>query len=57
MNEQVLMDQPNCSEESTEILAEVTLPYEGGVLAGDADDCPRYGCTCINFEKCAFFGC
>lgn len=49
---QDLMDEKFENEESVEILAEATLTFEENMLSGDADECSRYGCTCINYEKC-----
>lgn len=39
--------------ESTEILADVTLDFEENdqIFKGKSE-CERYGCTCINYEKC-----
>jgi hypothetical protein len=40
-----------CQEETNGIIAIATLTFEENLLS-DGVDCPRYGCTCINYEKC-----
>jgi hypothetical protein len=51
MNE-VVTSQPAYSEESPEILADATLTFEENLIVEDSGDCPRYGCICINYERC-----
>lgn len=54
------MDQGNRItdiERSDEILADRNLADERLILAEYSGDCDRYGCNCINYEKCGFFGC
>lgn len=39
-------------DEVCDILAAASLTYEENLLAGNADNCSSYGCTCIAYEKC-----
>ncbi|MCR4319009.1 MAG: hypothetical protein NUV74_01560 [Candidatus Brocadiaceae bacterium] len=47
-----IMNQAVCNEEASEIFANATLTFEENLIANDSDGCPRYGCTCIAYEKC-----
>ena len=48
---QVVEDKAIACNRIPEVLAEVTLTFEENLLLGDSG-CPRYGCTCISYEKC-----
>lgn len=49
----VLMEQfPLNNVEINEVLSNATLDFEKNPIGDDTDGCPRYGCTCIAYEKC-----
>ena len=47
----VLTNYAAGNDGSTEILESAILTFEENLIANDSDDCPRYGCTCIAYEK------
>lgn len=46
------IEQDVASEELDEILEETTLSFEENLIVANSENCDRYGCTCIAYEKC-----